>query len=266
MTTNSSEAARRHVERVLPLVALCPDRKALKVRDKERIAECTRDGATARLTLKMGLRSDVTGAALLHAIFRVTTAPDGSRDVSLHHLEGKREIDELTNRQERYLSALLTWAERVLPTARPVARPDGPPPWQRDFAALYGHLSGCSAAVALRRLRDGFFADQEDVEQDTARMDAFLEVLRDEERVVLVDHGEETIDALAAYLAEQRLDVPCEGFGSSELHALVAEAGLTFVALEDGSDGGALAIVPVAHLDTVEALLARVAPDTTLHR
>lgn len=74
------------------------------------------------------------------------------------------------------------------------------PAWQKPFAELYHHLSGLSAPVARRRLRDDFFVDQEDAPGPT-RMGAFLELLRDESRGARVDRKEETVDEMILDLA-----------------------------------------------------------------
>lgn len=255
--TDTSPLAARHADRVRALIGHCPDGKVLKLREGDRIAECTRGRDGGRLTLKLGLRSDVTGAALLHAIFRVTgTASDGA--VTLHHLEGRRETADLTKRQEQYLAALLGWAERVLPAAPPVAPAPRVPVWQRDYVALYCDLAGCSPATARRRLRDGFFLDQDDATDDS-RMNAFIDQLRDEDRVVAVDLNEETIEELIRFLAEQRLGRPCPG----SVRLALAEAGLDLLVVEDG-DGLVIGIVAVERIEAAAALVTRLAPLLTV--
>ena len=75
--TNESALVGRLADRVRALIRHCPVDKTLKMRDGDRFAECTHTTSGARLTLKLSLRSDVTGAALLHAIFRIA-GPTGS--------------------------------------------------------------------------------------------------------------------------------------------------------------------------------------------
>ena len=74
------------------------------------------------------------------------------------------------------------------------------PAWQKPFAKLYHHLSGLSAAVARRWLRDDFFVDQEDAPGPT-QMGAFLELLRHEGWVALAARKEETVDEMILDLA-----------------------------------------------------------------
>lgn len=255
--TDTYPLAARHADRVRALIRHCPDGKTLKLREGNRIAECTRGRDGGLLTLKLGLRSDVTGTALLHAIFRVTDAA-GDGAVTLHHLEGRRETPDLTKRQEQYLAALLGWAEHVLPSAPPVAPAPRVPAWQRDYVALYGHLAGCSPATARRRLCDGFFVDQEDATDD-GRMNAFIDLLRDEDRVVAVDLHEETIEALIRFLAEQRLGRTCPG----SVRLALAEADLDLLIVEDG-DGLVIGIVPIGQIDAAAALVTRLAPLLTV--
>lgn len=257
-TDGHAALARLYEERVLALIGHCPDGKALKLRDGARFLECAHRGGRAELVLKMGLRSDVTGESLLHARFRVVFASGDAVSLSLHALDGVRESAFFTKRQEQFLSAMIRWAEQVIPTASPVAPSGRTPPWQRDYAALYHHLSGRSHAVARRRLRQGFFADQADT-PDTMRMAAFVELLREEGWVALVDHGEETVGAILDRLVMQRLP-------GVQGRSGVATSGHAIVALEDGSDHAVFAIVADDDGPTVARLIADLAPFMTLRR
>lgn len=260
MTDGRSDLADRYADRVLALVAHCPVGKALKARDNNRSADCSRSRDGAELSLKTALRDDVLGHALLHARFRVRMPRTGATSVTLHHLAGRRETADLTARQEKYLSALMLWAEQVLPTASPVAKAARMPAWQKQFAELYHHLSGLSVAAARRRLREGFVVDQEDATPRT-RMGAFLDLLRDEGWVALVDWKEETVDAIILDLAACRM----RPAGPLD-RAAIAAAGYAVVQLEDGSDDAVIAIVAHDDVAAVEALLADLAPDMTVGR
>lgn len=257
MTDSRSDRVERHAGRVLALVGHCPVGKSLKLRDGERFVQCTRTGQGAELILKMGLRSDVSGAALLHARFRVRFGAEGEPGLSLHHLEGRRETASLTGRQEKYLAALLTWAEQVLPTAAPVARTIRTPAWHRSFAELYHFLSGRSLPVARRRLGDGFFMDQQDA-PPAMRIEALLDMLREEGSVALVDWEEETVEDILCQLAEQRLGARCPAD-----RAMLSDRGYDVVMLEDGSDHYVMALVARDQVATVERLLADIAPSMT---
>ena len=115
-----------------------------------------------------------------------------------------------------------------------------------------------SPATARRRLRDGFFVDQEEAADD-ARMNAFIDQLRDEDRVVAVDLNEETIEELIGFLAEQRLGRPCPG----SVRLALAKAGLALLVVEDG-DGLVIGIVPVDRMAATAGLFTRLAPLMTV--
>lgn len=260
-----SELAKRYAGRIQTLIGHCPVGKSLKVRDKERLVQCSRRADSAELDLKMELRSDVSGAALLHARFRLHVPPGCDARISLHHLEGRRETETLTGRQEKYLSALLVWAEQVLPTASPHAPGPGLSPWQRQFAELYHRLSGVSVPVARRRLRESFFVDQEDA-PDSVRMEAFLDMLREEGWVALVDWREDTVDEIVLQLAEQRLaSLRLQPAGPID-RAVLAAVGYVVVRLEDGSDQAVMALVANEEVAPVEHLLSDLAPPMRVRR
>lgn len=261
MTDGNSQLASRYADRVLALVRHCPAGKSLNVRDKDRFVQCVRRGDRAELDLKMGLRSDVSGAALLHARFRLHIPPDGEPSLSLHHLEGRRETAHLTGRQEKYLSALMAWAGQVLPGASPVAQSRRVPLWQRQFADLYHLLSDVPVALARRRLREAFFVDQQDAMEST-RMEAFLDMMRDEGWIALVDGKEETVDDIILQLVEQRLPGSTDACDSTAL----AESGHDLVLLDDGSDQSAIAVLARGSVTTVGQLLADLAPQMTVRR
>lgn len=213
----------------------------------------------------MGLRSDVSGATLLHARFRLRVSPGGDTHISLHHLEGRRETETLTGRQEKYLSALMAWAEQVLPTASPQATGARIAPWQRVFADLYHFLSGASVQVARRGLREGFFVDQEDT-PDAMRMETFLDMLREEGWVALVDWQEETVDGIILQLAEQRLaSLHLRPAGPTD-RVMLAAAGYAVVRLEDGSDQAVIALAANDEVASVEHLMSDLAPHMRVHR
>lgn len=263
MTDAPSDLADRYARRVLALIGHCPVGKSLKAQDTGRFADCSRKRGKAELRLKVGLRSDVTGRALLHARFRIGF-PFGRRPVVvLHHLEGRRETDELTVRQEKFLSALMTWAEQVLPDVTPTEPDPRTPLWQRQFAELYHRLSGRSLASARRRLREGFFVDQEDT-SESMRIDSFLELLSEEGWVALVDWKEETVDELVQEIARQRLAAARVRSVDTIDPASLAEAGYAIVSLEDGSDGSTIAIAARDDIETVAQLLGEVAPHIVL--
>ncbi|WP_448664639.1 hypothetical protein ACG3SL_08205 [Sphingomonas sp. CJ20] len=260
MTDGHFDLANHYADRVLALVGHCPVGQSLKARDNNRIAECTRTRDGAELSLKIALRCDVLGHALLHARFRLRLPRKGEASITLHHQAGRRETEDLTARQEKYLSALMLWAEQVLPAAEPVAKAARIPAWQKQFAELHHLLSGLSVAAARRRLRDGFFVDQED-SPETARMGAFLEVLRDEGWVALVDWNEETVDDMILDLAACRM----RPSGPID-RAAVAAAGYDVVKMDDGSDGLIFAIVARDEVPAVGRLVANLAPDITIIR
>lgn len=260
MTACNSDLARRYAPRVLALVGQCPEGATQKVRDGQRLAQCTRTGANAELTVKMGLRSDVSGAALLHARFRIVFGAGGAASLSLHHLEGRRETDGLTRRQEQYLAALLTWVEQALPATVPTPSGTRTPTWQRAYADLYALLSGGSTATARRRLREAWFVDQEDA-AEPARMDAFLDLMREEGRVAMVDWREETIDALTADVVRRRL--PERPALWADRTALAA-AGYAVAMLDDGSDGSAIAVIATDQVEMLRTLLARLGVHVTV--
>lgn len=263
MTDAPSDLADRYARRVLALIGHCPVGKSLKAQDTGRFADCSRKRGKAELRLKVGLRSDVTGRALLHARFRIGFPFGREPVVVLHHLEGRRETDELTVRQEKFLSALMTWAEQVLPDVTPTEPGPRTPLWQRQFAELYHRLSGRSLASARRRLREGFFVDQEDT-SESMRIDSFLELLSEEGWVALVDWKEETIDELVQEIARQRLAAARVRSVDTIDPASLAEAGYAIVSLEDGSDGSTIAILARDDIETVAQLLGEVAPHIVL--
>jgi hypothetical protein len=157
----------------------------------------------------------------------------------------------------------MTWAEQVLPDVTPAEPGPRTPTWQRQFAELYHRLSGRSLASARRRLREGFFVDQEDT-SESMRIDSFLELLSEEGWVALVDWKEETVDELVQELARQRLAAARVRSADTVDPASLAEAGYAIVSLEDGSDGSAIAIVARGEIARVAQLLAEVAPHMTL--
>lgn len=254
-------------DRLLNLFDLCPDGKMLKARARERIVECWREGGICELTFKMMLVSDVTGYPILDAVARLDRTGQSER-LTLHRRQGDLIIEGFTKKEERYLGALLSWAETALRAAKPTAKTRRALPWQRDFIKLLTCLTGQSQPAAAMRLEHLFGSHSASPPQQ--RFEALLDMLCAERWMIQLDWKEEEPDQLRDLLVHRLGGTPTLRAGPLEsmieqAATWLADRNHHLLEVESGMDAHLLAVVPHGKADEALQLLASAGRNARLH-
>jgi hypothetical protein len=266
LRTNSSLATSLS-DRLLNLFALCPDGKMLRARARERIVECWREGGTCELTFKMMLVSDVTGYPILDAVARLDGTGQSER-LTLHRRQGDLIIERFTKKEERYLAALLSWAETALRAAKPTAKTRRALPWQRDLIKLLTCLTGQSQPAAAMRLEHLFASHSASHPQQ--RSEALLDMLCAEGWMIQLDWKEKEPDQLRDLLGHRLGGTPILRAGPpgnmiEQAATWLADRNHHLLEVESGMDAHLLAIVPHDRADEALQLLASAGRNARLH-
>jgi len=267
LQTNSPLAASL-ADRLLTLFSLCPDGRMLKARDRERLVECWRDSSISELTVRMMLTSDVTGHPILDAVARLDRTDESGR-LSLYRRHGERIIESFTKKEERYLAALLSWAEPALRAAKPTARTRQALPWQRDLIRLMTCLSDQSRPTAARRLQ-ALFNALSGIDDPKQRFEDFLNILCADGWLIQLDWKEEEPEQLQGLLHRRFGNSPVLRAGSpanmiEQVAAWLAERSHHLLEIESGTDAHLLAVVCNDRAEEAGRLLAAIGVTSHLH-
>lgn len=255
-------------DRLLALLSLCPDGQMLKARNRERLVECWRDGSISELTVRMMLTSDVTGHPILDAVARLDRTDESGR-LSLYRRHGERTVESFTKKEERYLAALLSWAEPALRAAEPTARTRQAPPWQRDLIRLMTCLSGQSRPTAARRLQ-ALFNTLTGVDDPKQRFEDFLNSLCADGWLIQLDWKEEEPEQLQGLLHRRFGNSPVLRAGTpanmiEQAAAWLADRSHHLLEIESGTDAHLLAVVGNDRAEEAGRLLAAIGVPSHLH-
>src|SRR5574343_23357 len=259
----NSALAKRFAPRLIALAERCPEGKLVKAAAGQQRAECKRRGGISELNFKLMLRDDTMGDLMLNATVTIAAEADGMT-VSLMHGNARRSTEFFTQRQEKFLSATLSWAEHALPAATPEAPSRKAATWQKDCVALYTLLSGRSPATARKRLNEGFFADVGEAGM-SQRTDALLERLRDDNHLAQFDWKEdERLAGIEAIEKKRGVTMSPERNAGDDTSAaarfatvrqLLDQQGFCLIAIESGMDADLFAVAARQDLEALAALL-----------
>lgn len=264
MKTNSA-IADRYAPRLIALANCCPEGMQLKAAEGPRRAECRRKKSVVDISLKIMLRDDTLGELVLYATARIETTPECTQ-LELLSASGRKPSNFFTERQEKFLSGLLTWAESALSAAIPTTTQSKATatPLKKDCIALYAILSGCPPATTRKRLNERFFSDHEESRPAESIL-ALIDLLRDEDAIALFDWKEDERLELIKDMAKKRgVRIPTTGKTpqppQAELEALRAaltQAGLSLVAIDSGMDADLIGIAAKNDIAPLANLLAQ---------
>lgn len=267
LQTNSPLAASL-ADRLLALFILCPDGRMLKARNRERLVECWRDGSISELTFRMMLTSDVTGHPILDAVARLDRTDESGR-LSLYRRYGERIIESFTKKEERYLAALLSWAEPALRAAKPTARSRQALPWQRDLIRLVTCLSDQSRPTATKRLQ-ALFNALSGIDDPKQRFEDFLSILCTDGWLIQLDWKEEEPEQLQGLLHRRFGNSPVLRAGApacmiEQVAAWLADRSHHLLEIESGTDAHLLTVVCKDRAEEAGRLLAATGVMSRLH-
>lgn len=170
-----------------------------RIRDGSKLLEVAEHAGRRELLLRMALRSDTSGEPLLHAALSVSlpeTDPDATP--TLERVSRGRRDTHFTKREQQYLSAMASWALRVLSAddAATQLRPVREAAWQQAVRAIVTAATGASQPV-LQRLAAGRLQAYDDLPA-TSRAWQLCTDLRDEGFLVQLDWHDDS-DAVGAF-------------------------------------------------------------------
>ncbi len=259
----NSPVAAKFAIRFIALADLCPEGKLLKASDGPRRVECKRKKGITDLTLKILLRDFSMGQPILHVTARIASSTEGAA-VSLYDVAGRTPSEFITRRDEKYLSAMLTWAEGALPTAPPVQATSKVEAWTKDYTHLFAILTGCSFATARKRLNTNYFANQEE-NSISERLDALLTLMREEGSILFFDWKEDERRGLIEDTANRRKAKKSEACNLGDnlsptewleqFRLFLDRQGQSLVAIESAMDADIIAIVARSKLEELTRLL-----------